>query len=86
MRTPRKDMFVNITAIIWIITNLIVYLITLDLAIVAVINMGFLLFLFLTLQDKKIMKWLNEKKKMKKKVEEKEYEQYLRLKKKFEKD
>lgn len=63
MRTPRKDMFVNITAIIWIITNLIVYLITLDLAIVAVINMGFLLFLFLTLQDKKIMKWLNEKEK-----------------------
>lgn len=63
MRTPRKDMFVNITAIIWIITNLIVYLITLDLTIVAVINMGFLLFLFLTLQDKKIMKWLNEKEK-----------------------
>ena len=63
MTTPRKDMFVNITAIIWIITNLIVYLITLDLAIVAVINMGFLLFLFLTLQDKKIMKWLNEKEK-----------------------
>ena len=63
MRIPRKDMFVNITAIIWIITNLIVYLITLDLAIVAVINMGFLLFLFLTLQDKKIMKWLNEKEK-----------------------
>lgn len=63
MRTHRKDMFVNITAIIWIITNLIVYLITLDLAIVAVINMGFLLFLFLTLQDKKIMKWLNEKEK-----------------------
>ena len=63
MRTSRKDMFVNITAIIWIITNLIVYLITLDLAIVAVINMGFLLFLFLTLQDKKIMKWLNEKEK-----------------------
>ena len=63
MRTPRKDMFVSITAIIWIITNLIVYLITLDLAIVAVINMGFLLFLFLTLQDKKIMKWLNEKEK-----------------------
>ena len=63
MRTPRKDMFVNITAIIWIITNLIVYLITLDLAIVAVINMGFLLFLFLTLQDKKIMKCLNEKEK-----------------------
>lgn len=63
MRTPRKDMFVSITAIIWIITNLIVYLITLDLAIVAVINMGFLLFLFLTLYDKKIMKWLNEKEK-----------------------
>lgn len=63
MRTPRKDMFVNITAIIWIITNLIVYLITMDLVIVAVINMGFLLFLFLTLQDKKIMKWLNEKEK-----------------------
>ena len=63
MRTPRKDMFVNITAIIWIITNLIVYLITIDLTIVAVINMGFLLFLFLTLQDKKIMKWLNEKEK-----------------------
>lgn len=63
MRTPRKDMFVSITAIIWIITNLIVYLITLDLAIVAVINMGFLLFLFLTLQDKKIMKLLNEKEK-----------------------
>ena len=63
MRTPRKDMFVNITAIIWIITNLIVYLITLDLAIVAVINMGFLLFLFLTLKDKKVMHWLNEKEK-----------------------
>lgn len=63
MRTPRKDILVNITSIIWIITNLIVYLITLDLAIVAVINMGFLLFLFLTLQDKKIMKWLNEKEK-----------------------
>lgn len=63
MRTPRKDILVNITSIIWIITNLIVYLITMDLAIVAVINMGFLLFLFLTLQDKKIMKWLNEKEK-----------------------
>lgn len=61
MRTPRKDMFVNITAIIWFVTNLISYLITGDLSIVAVINMGFLLFLFLTLKDKKVMNWLNEK-------------------------
>ena len=61
MRTPRKDMFVNITAIIWFVTNLISYLITDDLSIVAVINMGFLLFLFLTLKDKKVMNWLNEK-------------------------
>lgn len=61
MRTPRKDMFVNITATIWVITNLIAYLIARDLSIVAVINMGFLLFLFLTLKDKKVMKWLNEK-------------------------
>lgn len=61
MRTPRKDMFVNITATIWIITNLIAYLIVRDLSIVAVINMGFLLFLFLTLKDKKVMNWLNEK-------------------------
>lgn len=61
MRTPRKDMFVNITATIWIVTNLIAYLITQDLSIVAVINMGFLLFLFLTLKDKKVMNWLNEK-------------------------
>lgn len=61
MRTPRKDMFVNITATIWIVTNLIAYLIARDLSIVAVINMGFLLFLFLTLKDKKVMKWLNEK-------------------------
>ena len=61
MRTPRKDMFVNITATIWIVTNLIAYLITQDLSIVSVINMGFLLFLFLTLKDKRVMKWLNEK-------------------------
>lgn len=61
MRTPRKNMFVNITATIWIVTNLIAYLITQDLSIVAVINMGFLLFLFLTLKDKKVMNWLNEK-------------------------
>ncbi len=61
MRTPRKDMFVNVTAALWIITNLIAYLITQDLSIVAVINMGFLLFLFLTLKDKKVMNWLNEK-------------------------
>ncbi len=61
MRTHRKDMFVNITATIWIVTNLIAYLITQDLSIVSVINMGFLLFLFLTLKDKRVMKWLNEK-------------------------
>jgi len=61
MRTPRKDMFVNVTSALWIVTNLIVYLITQDLSIVAVINMGFLLFLFLTLKDKKVMNWLNEK-------------------------
>lgn len=61
MRTPRKDMFVNITAAIWVVTNLIAYLIAKDLSIVAVINMGFLLFLFLTLKDKKVMNWLNEK-------------------------
>lgn len=56
MRTHRKDMFVNITATIWIVTNLIAYLITQDLSIVLVINMGFLLFLFLTLKDKRVMK------------------------------
>ena len=61
MRTPRKNMFVNVTAALWIVTNLIAYLITQDLSIVAVINMGFLLFLFLTLKDKKVMNWLNEK-------------------------
>ena len=61
MRTPRKDMFVNFTAALWIVTNLIAYLITQDLSIVAIINMGFLLFLFLTLKDKKVMNWLNEK-------------------------
>ena len=61
MRKPRKDMFVNVTAALWIVTNLIAYLITQDLSIVAVINMGFLLFLFLTLKDKKVMNWLNEK-------------------------
>ena len=61
MRTPRKDMFVNVTAALWIVTNLIAYLITQDLSIVAVINMGFLLLLFLTLKDKKVMNWLNEK-------------------------
>lgn len=61
MRTPRKDMFVNITAIIWFVTNLISYFITDDLSIVAVINMGFLLFLFLSFKDKKVMNWLNEK-------------------------
>ena len=63
MRTPRKDMFVTITTTIWIVSNLITYLITGDLPIVAVINMGFLLFLFLTLKDKKVMHWLNEKEK-----------------------
>ena len=56
-------MFVNITTTIWIVSNLITYLITGDLPIVAVINMGFLLFLFLTLKDKKVMHWLNEKEK-----------------------
>ena len=61
MRTHRKDMFVNITTTVWIVTNLISYLITGDLSIVAVINMGFFIFLFLTLKDKKVMNWLNEK-------------------------
>lgn len=61
MRTHRKDRFVNITTIIWIVVNFITYLITMDLAIVAVFNMGFLLFLFLILKDKKLMNWLNEK-------------------------
>ena len=56
-------MFVSITATIWIVSNLITYLITGDLPIVAVINMGFLLFLFLTLKDKKVMHWLNAKEK-----------------------
>lgn len=63
MRTPRKDMFVSITATIWIVSNLITYLITGGLPIVAVFNMGFLLFLFLTLKGKKVMHWLNEKEK-----------------------
>lgn len=63
MRTPRKDMFVNITTTIWIISNLATYLITGDLPIVAVINMGFLLFLFLTLKNNKVMHWLNAKEK-----------------------
>ena len=63
MRTPRKDMFVSITATIWIVSNITAYLITGDLPIVAVINMGFLLFLFLTLKDKKVMHWLNAKEK-----------------------
>lgn len=61
MRTHRKDRFVNITTIIWIVVNFITYLITMDLAIVAVFNMGFLLFLFLILKDKNLMNWLNEK-------------------------
>lgn len=61
MRTHRKDRFVNITTIIWIVVNFITYLITMDLAIVAVFNMSFLLFLFLILKDKKLMNWLNEK-------------------------
>lgn len=30
MRTPRKDMFVSIVTIIWLVTNLVVYLITLN--------------------------------------------------------
>lgn len=63
MRTPRKDMFVSITSTIWIVSNLITYLITGDLPIVAVINMGFLLFLFLTLKNNKVMHWLNAKEK-----------------------
>lgn len=61
MRTHRKDRFVNITTIIWIVVNFITYLITMDLAIVAVFNMSFLLFLFLILKDKNLMNWLNEK-------------------------
>ena len=56
-------MFANITATIWIVSNITAYLITGDLPIVAVINMGFLLFLFLTLKDKKVMHWLNAKEK-----------------------
>lgn len=63
MRTTRKDILVNITTTIWIVSNLTTYLITGDLSIVAVINMGFLLFLFLTLKDKKVMHWLNAKEK-----------------------
>ena len=61
MRTHRKDRFVNITTIIWIVVNFITYLITMDLAIVAVFNMSFLLFLFLILKDKNLMNLLNEK-------------------------
>lgn len=63
MRTPRKDMFVNITTTIWIVSNLTTYLFTGDLSIVAVINMGFSLFLFLTLKNNKVMHWLNAKEK-----------------------
>lgn len=42
MRTPRKDMFVNITTTIWIVSNLTTYLFTGDLSIVAVIKHGIL--------------------------------------------
>ena len=60
MRTPRKDMFVNIVTIIWLVTNLVVYLITRDLYDVSVSNLGFFVFIGLTLKNKKIMNWLNK--------------------------
>lgn len=61
MRTPRKDLFVNIVTIIWLVTNLVVYLLTRDLYDVAVSNLGFFVFIVLTLKDKKIMNWLNKR-------------------------
>ena len=61
MRTPRKDMFVNIVTIIWLVTNLVVYLITRDLYDVSVSNLAFLVFVGLTLKNRRIMNWLNKK-------------------------
>ena len=60
MRTPRKDMFVNIVTIIWLVTNLVVYLITRDIYDVSISNLVFFVFIGLTLKNKKIMNWLNK--------------------------
>ena len=60
MRTPRKDMFVNIVTILWLVTNLVVYLITRDLYDVSISNLLFFVFIGLTLKNKKIMNWLNK--------------------------
>lgn len=61
MRTPRKDMFVNIVTILWLVTNLVVYLITRDLYDVSISNLVFFVFIGLTLKNKKIMNWLNKR-------------------------
>lgn len=61
MRTPRKNMFVNIVTILWLVTNLVVYLITRDIYDVAISNLGFFVFIGLVLKNKKIMNWLNKK-------------------------
>ena len=60
MRTPRKDMFVNIVTILWLVTNLVVYLITRDIYDVSISNLVFFVFIGLTMKNKKIMNWLNK--------------------------
>lgn len=60
LNTPRKDMFVNIVTVVWIVTNLVTFWLTADILDVMAVNLGFMLFLLITLKTPRIMKWLNK--------------------------
>lgn len=53
-------MFVNIVTVVWIVTNLVTFWLTADILDVMAVNLGFMLFLLITLKTPRIMKWLNK--------------------------
>lgn len=59
MRTPRKDMFVSIYALVWAITNIVLYFVySIDATLVS--NLAFTVVLIGVLMCRPLMRWLNK--------------------------
>lgn len=59
MRTPRKDMFVSIYALVWGVTDMVLYFVYgMDATMVS--NMVFTILLIAVLMCSPLMRWLNK--------------------------
>jgi energy-converting hydrogenase Eha subunit F len=60
MRTPRKDMFVSIYALVWGVTDMVLYFVYgMDTTMVS--NCVFIILLIAVLMCSPLMRWLNKK-------------------------